>query len=421
VEHINLPFGKESLDLRVPADVLAGVLWPKPARALPDAELEIDRVLDKPLGCPTIEEIVHPCDRVLIVIDDYTRATPVQLVLPHLLERIQRGGVQDEQITLLIATGTHRPCTPQELLEKIGQAALERFTVVQHDCMDRGQMTFLGLTHFGTPVWVNRLVMASDRVFGIGHIDPSDFAGYAGGWKLIVPGAAALETINNNHALAPFGFRSYGQTDLPCRLDIDEAGRMTRMHLVVNLILCQDGQIAGVFAGKPDPVHKAGVCLAREIYEVTCPRPVDIMVASGSPYDMDFYQAIRAIEYADLVTRPGGAIVLAAPCPDGLGSEEFFHLLANPGKGADVFLGNIALRKGKVTYNVLGYFLARVRAEKRIYAFTPGVPAAELETIGLTPVVSLQDCVERLLQLYGPNPSLAVLPVGGATIPRLGV
>jgi lactate racemase len=417
--NISLPYGKQQITFDVPAENLAGVLWPGAVEACANPQQEIDRALDDPLGTPRIEQIAAAGEKVLILIDDYTRGTPVPLILPRLLERLTSRHVRDEDITLLVSTGTHRPSSEREMREKLGEGLFGRFRTVQHDCTDYSRQVYLGLTSRGTPVWVNRLLLENDRILGIGHIDPSDYAGYAGGWKLIVPGVAALETIDSNHALATLSFRRYGRVDLPCRQDINEAGAMVRVDQFINVVLCQDGQIARVFAGGPAEIHLAGVALAKRVYEVDCPGPVDIAVVSAYPYDMDYYQAIRAVEYGDVMVRPGGSILIVAPCPDGIGSEAFYRLLEAPNQQPDDFLRNIARRNGKVTYNVLGYFMTLIRAEKRLFGYMPGIPGPELEAIGICPVNSLQAGIEALLQTYGPKARLAVLPVGSATIPHV--
>lgn len=417
--NIPLPFGKQQLNFQVSAENLVGVLAPHPVPACPDPIMEIRRALDHPLGTGPIEQIAQAGEKVLILVDDYTRDTPVKLILPLMLERLVSCGVCEQDITLLVSTGTHRPCSESELLDKLGVSVYGRFCIEQHDCNDRNSQVFLGLTARATPVWVNHLVVESERVFGIGHIDPSDYAGYAGGYKLIVPGVAALETVDTNHTLAALSFRHYGSVDLPCRQDIDEAGAMVRVDQFVNVVLSQDGQIARAFAGAPKQIHTAGVELAKTVYEVDCPAAVDVAVVSAYPYDVDFYQAMRAIEYADLIVRPGGSILVVAPCPDGMGSEGFYRLLAEPGQKPDDFLRNIARRNGKVTYNVLGYFLSQIRTEKRLFGYLPGIPAQELESIGIHKVNALQAGIDSILQTYGALARLAVLPVGSATIPRL--
>ncbi|MCX6054863.1 MAG: nickel-dependent lactate racemase [Chloroflexi bacterium] len=416
---ISLPYGKEHISFTLPEDNFVSVLWPSAVETCSDPHQEIEQALDHPLGTKRIEQIVSAGEKVLILVDDYTRGTPVPLILPHLLKRIQSRQVRDEDITLLVSTGTHRPCSESELLEKFGEDIFRRYRIEQHDCSNIKNQIFLGLTSRGTPVWVNRLLVENDRIFGIGHIDPSDFAGYAGGWKLIVPGVAALETIDANHTLATLSFRHYGNIDLPCRQDINEAGEMVRVDQFINVVLCQDDKIARAFAGSPTEIHLAGVSFAKKVYEVECPSLVDIAIVSAYPYDIDFYQSIRAIEYADVIVRPGGSILVVAPCQDGIGSEDFYRLLTASDRQPDDFLRNIARRNGKVTYNVLGYFLTLIRAEKQIYGFMPGINGSELEALGIHSINSLQSGVDAMLQAHGPKARLAVFPVGSATIPHL--
>jgi nickel-dependent lactate racemase len=261
-------------------------------------------------------------------------------------------------------------------------------------------------------------VVEADRLFGIGHVDPSDYAGYSGGWKLVVPGTAALETVNANHAMAVLSFRQYGQVGLLTRQDINEAGSMVPAEFFINTVINQEGKLAGIFAGSPAAVHQAGVGLARQVYEVSCPKLADLCVASAYPYDVDFYQAIRAIEYADLVVRPGGSILVAAPCPDGIGSQAFYELLTCAERTPEDYLRRIARREGKVTYNVLGYYLSRILGEKRVLAFMPGIPTGQLAEIGIHPLDSLQTGVDTFLQAQ-PHAAVAVMPVGSVTIPHL--
>jgi len=415
---IPLPYGKEHVSFSLPESCLAGIYAPKQVAGCPDPHAEIQEALDRPLDSPPVEDIVSPTDRVVVVIDDYTRPTPVSLILPALVGRLQQAGVPDSQITLLVATGTHRPCTQAELRQKLGENLYPRFRLEQDVCEDVTSQVFLGLTSRGTPVWVNRLVVETDRVFGIGHIDPSDYAGYAGGHKLIVPGVAARETVDTNHSLAALSFRRQGEIEVSCRRDLEEAAAFVRTDLFINTVLNQEGEMIRVFAGTPGSVYLSGVGVSRQVYEVSCPGDLDIAVASAFPYDMDYYQAIRAIECGDRAVRPGGSILLVAPCQDGIGSDMLFRLLSNPEATPDRFLRNIARRVGKVTYNVLGYYLSRIRSEKRLYAYIGGIPGRDLEAMGISPVDDLQAGVNSLLEMYGPAARAAVFPMGSATVPR---
>jgi len=382
-----------------------------------DLAAETVRALIHPLDTLPLSEIVQPGEKVVILVDDHTRATPVAQILPPLLDELRAGGVQDEDVTILITHGTHRLSREEEVRRKVGEDVYGRFRIEQHRCADEQNQVYLGLTSRSTPVWVNRLVVEADRCIGVGHIGPSPYAGYSGGGKLIIPGVASLDTINANHSFVVQGFRRPGCVDVPCRLDIEEAAAMVKLDMVVDVVLCQDEQVARAFAGTPGRVFQEGVALARQVYEVACPGEVDVAITSGYPYEIDLYQAARAVEYADTVVREGGSILLVAACPDGIGGKEFYHLMANQTKKPDDFLRDVVRRNGKVTFSVLGYCLARIKAEKRLHVVTETVPDAELEAMGFHHPPSLQAGVDALLREYGSQARVAVFPMGSSTIP----
>jgi len=418
---IKLAYGATVLKFRIPDANLAGICLPQPVTACADPAAEIVRALTHPLDTLPLSEIVQPGENVVVLVDDHTRVTPVAQILPPLLDELRVGGVQYEDVTILITHGTHRPSSDEEVRRKVGEDIYddERFRIVQHQCTDEQNQVYVGLTSRSTPVWVNRLVVEADRCIGIGHIGPSPYAGYSGGSKLIVPGVASLDTINANHSLVALGFGRPGCVDVPCRLDIEEAAALVRLDMVVDVVLGQDERIVRAFAGPPGRVFQEGVALARQVYEVACPGEVDVAITSGYPYDLDLYQAMRAVEYADAVVHEGGSILLVAACPDGVGGEEFYHLMADQTKRPDDFLRAVVRRSGKVTFSVLGYCLARIKAEKRLYIVTEGIRDVELEAMGLHHPASLQAGVDALLREYGPQARVAVFPMGSSTIPSV--
>lgn len=416
---IELPYGTDTLKFSIPDANLAGVYLPQPVTACADPAAEILHALTHPLDTPPLADIVQPDEGIIILVDDHTRATPVAQILPPLLDELRAGGAQDEDVTILITHGTHRLSSDEEVRHKVGEDIYRRFRIVQHQCTDEQSQVYLGLTGRGTPVWVNRLVVEAGRCIGIGHIGPSPYAGYSGGSKLVVPGVASLDTINANHSLVVLGFRRPGCVDVPCRLDIEEAASLVRLDMVVDVVLSQDERIVRAFAGTPERVFREGLALARQVYEVTCPDGIDVAITAGYPYDLDLYQAVRAVEYADTIVREGGSILLVAACPDGVGGEEFYRLMAERAKKADDFLRDVVRRNGKVTFSVLGYCLARIKAEKRLHIVTDGIPDAELEAMGFHHPSSLQAGVDALLGEYGPQARVAVFPMGSSTIPSI--
>jgi len=414
---IQLTYGAGTLKCRIPKANLTGIYSPSSIVACTDPAAEIARALANPLDTPPLSDIVHPNEKIIILLDDHTRATPVAQILPPLLAELKASGVKDEDVTLLITHGTHRLSSEEEVRRKVGDEVYGRFRIVQHQCTDEENQVYLGLTSRGTPVWVNRLAVEADRRIGIGHIGPSPYAGYSGGSKLLLPGVASLDTINANHSLVVLGFRQPGQVNVPCRLDIEEAGEMLGLDMVVDVVLGQDERIVRTFAGTPARVFQEGLTLARQVYEVACPGEVDVAITSAYPYDIDLYQAVRAVEYADAVVRQGGSILLVTACPEGIGDEGFYSLMADRTKKPDDFLRDVVRRNGLVTFSVLGYCLARIKAEKKLYIVTEGIPDAALEAMGFHRLASLQAGVDVLLEEHGPQAQVAVFPMGSSTIP----
>jgi len=416
---VELRYGAQRLELRLPEANLAGVFMPQPVEPCRDLPAEIKRSLAEPFDCPPLSSLAQPGETVVILVEDHTRPTPTADLLPPVLEALARAGVREADITIMITHGTHRLSTDQEVERIVGAGPSRRLRIVQHRCNDQDNQVYVGLTSRGTPVWANRLVVDADRRIGIGYIGPSPYAGYSGGWKLIVPGVAALDTINANHSMVPLGFRRPGCVELPTRLDIEEAAAMVGMDLVLDVVLCQDEQVARAFAGTPDGVFHAGLALSRRVYEVACPGELDIAIAAGYPYDLDLYQAVRAIEYADAAVRAGGSIVLVASCPDGVGGDDFYQLMSESSSKPDDFLRAVVRRNGMVTFSVLGYCLARIKQEKSLYLMTEGIAEGEAEAMGFRPLTALQRGVDALLEEYGPKARVAVFPMGSSTIPIL--
>ncbi len=417
---ILLPYGAREVTAQVPDANLQNVYVPQVVKSSSDPAAEIRRALMEPLDTPPLPDIVRPGERVVVLVDDHTRTTPAVDILPLVLHDLRLGGVEDDDVTILITHGTHRLSTEEEVRRKVGQPVFERFRVEQHRCTDEESQVYVGLTSRGTPVWLNRIVVESDRCIGIGHVGPSPYAGYSGGSKLILPGVAALDTINANHSLVTLGFRQPGRVDIPCRLDIQEAGSFLPMDMVLNVVLSQDERVTRAFAGTPDRVFKAGVAFARPIYEVACPPDLDIAVTSAHPYDIDLYQAVRAVEYADAVVREGGSILLVAACPEGVGGDDFYQLMASCHQHPDDYLRDVVRRNGKVTFSVLGYFLARIKTEKNLHIVTDGIAESDLVAIGWHRLASLQQGIDSLLEHHGSRAQIGVFPMGSSTIPSPG-
>src|SRR5512143_3779038 len=185
---VTIPFGGKALDFEVPAANLAEVLHPNPSTPLKDLDAGIEAALAKPIGQPPIEQWVKPSDRVLIVSDDNTRLTPADRMIPPLLRRLNRAGIPDAQIACIMALGTHRYMTTQEMEAKVGSEVYRRIRVCNHEWREPKNLIDLGRSSYGTPLQVNRAVKEADIVIGLGAIVPRHIPGFSGSSKIIQPG-----------------------------------------------------------------------------------------------------------------------------------------------------------------------------------------------------------------------------------------
>ncbi|MBM4341382.1 MAG: DUF2088 domain-containing protein [Deltaproteobacteria bacterium] len=243
---------------------------------------EMERAFSHPIGSKTIFALAKGKKEIVILFDDMARPTPVYEIVPFVLRELEKAGVSDQQIRFIAALGTHGAHTANDFRKKLGQEVLDRFPVYNHHAFD--YCTPLGKTKYGTPVSINREVMACDLKIGIGCIVPHAFSGYGGGGKMILPGVAHIESITHNHGLIKIhpDCVGLGKVDgnIP-RLDIEEATRMTGLDIKIDAILNLRGEITGLFVGDPILEHHEGMKLAKEAYSTVPARDMDVAVVNA--------------------------------------------------------------------------------------------------------------------------------------------
>ncbi len=311
--------------LEVLRERLLDVIGPRPSSAVMDARSAVELAFDHPIGSEPLEKLAVGARRPVVVCDDMTRPTPTHLLLPVVLDRLNRAGVQDSQVTVLIATGTHRPMTEKELKAKLGAEVLGRVTVTNHVYEDRQQLVHLDPTPSGIPVSVNRLVAESDLVIGVGNIVPHRYCGWAGGAKIIQPGVCGAETTAATHLMITrFPDVGLGALDNTVRREIDDVADTAGLRFIVNTILNAEQEVVSVVCGDHRAAFARGVEQAREVYGAPFRARADIVVASAHPSDINLWQAGKAWYSAELVVRRGGLVIMASPCSEGVGEHGSF-------------------------------------------------------------------------------------------------
>ncbi len=408
---LTIPFGGEPYELEIPDRNLAEVLGPKPSRAVPDLDAAIEAALDAPIAQSPLEVWVEPTDKVIIVSDDATRLTPVDRMLPPLLRRLNAAGVPNDRIGCIMALGTHRYMTEDELRAKVGTAVFEQIRVFNHEWRDSRTLVDLGTSSQGTPLLVNRAVVEADVVIGLGTIVPHHIPGFSGSSKIIQPGVCGDRTTAETHLLScESGGDSYlGIEDNPVRRDMDDMADRVGLRTIFNAVLNDTGEVVGLFYGAMRPAFRAGVELARELYGVEYRETPDIVLANSHPCDLDFWQSHKSLYPAQRMVRPGGTIIVCTPAPEGVSPvhTELLEFTAWPSQDIKA-----AYRDGRLTKGVacaLAIAWAMVREHASVINYSPGITSEEKAALGHTHAPTLAWAVEEALRRQGPDAHLSVL------------
>lgn len=414
---IQIPYGKSSLTLSLPADRDVSVIAPVEVPAVPDAAQAVGDALDHMVGRLRWQDFAG-IEPIAIVISDKTRPIP-QAALYPLLARLTRLGIRDEAITFLIATGTHTPMTPDEFGMVLPAELLARYRVLSHDCDDRANLVYKGATTRGTPVWVNRHFDAAGLRIVVGNLEPHQFMGFSGGVKSAAIGMGGRETINTNHAMLRDPAATLGAYDAnPMRQDVEEIGRMMGVHVALNTILNRDKQIVRAIAGEPLAVMQAGIPLVRELVAVPVDAPFDLTITApgGHPKDINLYQAQKALGHATPVTRDGGTVILVAACPEGTGSASYEAWMEDM-TSFEAVLERFSREEFRLGPHK-AFQIARDASRVRTLVVSD-MPHELVRRLLLTPVASLDEALAQVLPTLPPGARIGVLPRANATVPLL--
>jgi len=321
-----LQYGNQILEVDVPENNLLAEVTLTKVPGVKDEKYEIKRAIYNPIAHEGLAELAKKGKKAIILVDDFTRLTPAYKILPILIKELNNAGLSNENIEIMIAGGTHRPMSPKEIAEKVGEDIISKFKISSHNIetvKDKDQLVDLGKTPSGVPVSVNRKVVEADIKIAVGQIVGHPLAGWGGGGKIIQPGVCGEETTWRTHWLQTEYKENelLGVTDNPIRLEIEEVAKRVGLDFIVNVILNEKGQIVGVVAGDPIKAFRKGVDLAKKVYAVKVPEKADIVLTDAYPHDIDMWQAVKGIFAAEVVVKDGGTIILCAPCPEGVSGE----------------------------------------------------------------------------------------------------
>ena len=420
---IHIPYGKAALEIAIPNQWLGVVANPQDVSAAADPQALLRASLRNPLGSPPLRELVKPGMRTALIVDDFTRKTPVDQILPLLLEELHRAGLSQDNICIVLALGTHRPMTEAEVRAKLGLEAMRGYKIVNVPASDRDQLVYLGGSERGIPGWVSRFVAEADLRIGVGMITPHLEAGFTGGAKIILPGVCGEATVDAFHQASAFiRENQLGNIRAPLRNDLEQfVAQVVPLHFIVNLILTLQGEIFQCVAGDVIEAHRAGVEYARQVYGVRLDRRYPVVLANAYPYDQDLWQSVKGIFCGDLLVEDGGTLIVLTAAQEGNSS---YPLLPDYiGRDPEELLSELqagGTRDPKQA--ATGVMIARLRRRIHLALVSSGLTPSDAHVMNIplfeTANEALQSAFERLSPDHRHN-SLAVLPYAGVVLPLL--
>jgi len=418
---LEILYGKQNKIVRFP-DSNTVILSTKQIEIISDGKDAVRKSLKSPIDSPALRDLVGVDDTVAIVFSDITRPVPYDLLLPPLLEELSY--LPNDRIVLINALGTHRPNSPEELVDILGPEIPARYQVIQHDCRDKSKLLCLGRTSYDNEVWVNKIYLESTVRILTGLIEPHLFAGISGGPKSVLPGIVGESTIYANHNTNMIGDPRVGfaQTEgNPIWEEMLEVAMMTEPTFIVNVTQTEDHQLTGVFSGNMKKAHLAGVEFVKNTVMVPVDRPFDIVVstAGGFPLDISMYQSVKGIAVSGNIVKEGGDIILVSECIEGLPAY---------GEYGDIMRLAHSPEKLLTMLHEPGFFMqdqwdAQIQAQlcthTTLHIYSEGLNDQEIQQVFGIPCHSIEDTLEELLIKHGPEARFGVLPAGPLTIPYL--
>jgi lactate racemase len=418
---LTLDYGKNGLDVELPACNLVGPLSIKDVPPLTDPESVVTAALEAPIGTEPLRVLSRGKRTACILICDITRPVPNPILLRPVLKVLHESGISRENILILVATGLHRPSTPSERTEMLGPEIASSYRVEDHHGTNLSEHTFLGTTPRGLPAWIDTRYVEAELKIATGLIEPHLMAGYSGGRKLICPGIAAFETVKLwhgpdflEHPKADCGFLEGN----PVHEENTYIARLAGCDFIVNVTLDKDRHVTSVVAGDMEKAFLTGVRFVEDVVKARVAEPVDVVITSsaGYPLDTTFYQAVKGMTGALPIVKQGGTIILAASLSEGIGSPEFTKLFQEHST-LDGFMQRIL---GK-DYFVLDQWqleeLAKVRRKARVKVVSDGLSAQTLAGLFVEPASTVERALAESLADYGPEARVAVIPKGPYVMP----
>lgn len=425
-----LPFGKKSQEISLPEERVLYDIHGNVGTTIADIAQATQDALRHPIDSEPLQKILHQGDKVAVVVSDITRLVHTADFLPVLIEEINLSGIPDKDITLVVATGTHRAQTKAEDITVCGADIVKRIKIHQHDCRNKAELKYYGTTKRGTPVYIDSVVAEADKVILTGGISLHPFAGFGGGRKAILPGVAGLESINHNHLMAladKVGDGCEKTTEVSQLMgnriheDMDEGCAMINPAFLLNVVFTPEGELHEIVAGNWRTAFAKGCQDLLKLAGIEIQELADVVIASagGYPKDLNLYQAMKSHMNAIFAVKPGGIMIQVLECPD----------IKEPAIFTDWLVKSEALqfeKEVRADFSIPAFVAFKSRQlinSLTVYLVTKPENFAFVKSSGQIPVASLQEAwtlaQEQLNREHKDNYKVTIMSHASNTLPIL--
>jgi len=416
---MKLKYGKEEIRLPIKDENIIKILNLKKQKALLNPENSLKELFKSPINSPSLRDLIiqKKAKKVLIIVNDITRPTPYEVILPPLLDELHQTGIKKENIIFMVATGIHRSNSQEEIKGMFGENIFSAYKFINHDC-DDPYLKDLGKLKSGNKLWVDPIVSDIDFIITTGVIVPHYFAGFSGGRKSILPGICGRKTIEGNHSqMVHPNARSGNLKDNPVHQEMQEAAEKVGVDFNINVITDEHSEIIEIVAGELLASWQQGVDICKQIYICPIEKKADVVIASagGYPKDINVYQAQKALENACHAVKPGGTIILLAECPEGYGQATFERWIEEANSIDDIIN---RLKKKFVLGGHKAFGIARMAKEVEVLLIS-SLPQDKVKKLFFIPMENITQALNYIKEKYGEDFQAYILPSGNTVVPQL--
>ena len=417
---ISLCYGEGALEVDIPASNIE-VIEPIYVPGLPDEAGGVNAAMQNPVDSPPLRDLISSRHKVAIVIPDITRPFPGERILPLIVEEI--GHVPNEQVTIVIGTGSHRTSTHEEVVRLVGEPLASTCRVISHNAFDPSTLAEAGTVSAGRPIYMNRDYVEADRRIVVGIVEPHFMAGFSGGFKAVCPGIAGIDDILFLHRAELIGHprSTWGVVEgNPTQALLSECGGLLPIDFCVNITVNRDKQITRVFAGDLESAYSQACEFSHQTTFRPVSHPFDIVVTTGGgyPLDQNLYQAVKGMSAGRQIVAEGGLIVCAAECREGFPDHGNFRKLLFEHDSTDALLGTILAPGFSILDQWEAQLLAMITGFAKVALYS-GLDPEEVRQAHMEPISDISERVRLELERVGEQVRVAVIPEGPYTIPNL--